>query len=354
MKGKLHRLLILGLILALIPFQVSLAEGLIQITTADLTPGLELNASWLILRPSSGNLDYAILTTPLSNPSPTPSWQIQSIKPGYKSGFNLGAGYVFPNCWSDMQLNWSHLNSNHSRSTFAENTQFVAPFFQVGPDSGTLKEARGKAHFHYDIVNLDFGAFMSVCGDLQLRFFGGLSGAELKLKLHSTFRDSSPNFFFSSRNYSKFTGLGPRLGISAAYDIVDCFCIVGQMAGSMLVGNQRLNTSYIANSSILNSLGVNPNRQGINSKTAHQVVPALDAKLGLNYSFLLANNSLFTVEAGYQAATFLNAIASYNPQSLFVVPPTPLQTGTFAVATMEKKQSHFSVDGPYLNFKLGF
>lgn len=353
MKGNGLRLILLGLALELGLLSAVFAEDdLFEMSTPDLAPGLELNTSALFLRPTGSNLDYAILTNSLSGPSP--SWDIQSIKTRYKPGFNLGATYVFPNSWNDIQLNWSHLNTKHTNSVIADTTQFVAPFFQVGPDASTLREAKGKAKFNYDIVNLDAGAFMSVCTDLQLRFFGGLSGTQFKQKLISNFRDNTPNFHLTSKNTSKFTGLGPRLGFSASYDIVDCFSVVGHMAGSLLIGTQRLDTNYYSSSQALTVLGINRNRQGIHSYSSHQVVPALDAKLGLNYSFPFANNSLFTVEAGYQAATFLSAIAAYNPQSLVLTPATPIQTGTIAVATMEKKQSNFSVDGPYLNFKLGF
>ncbi len=349
MRGQLLKLAFISLVLEFLPIHsLSANDGPIQITTPDLTPGLELNFSALYLRPTGSNLDYAILTNSFS-PAPQ-NWDIQTIKPRFKTGFNIGAGYSLPNSWSDIQLNWSHLRNHRQRSIQADATQYVAPFYQVGPDSFTLKQAFGKAKFSFDVVNLDLGVFMSVCSDLQLRFFGGLTGAEIKQKLYATFNDPSPNFFLTQKNVSKFTGLGPRLGFGGGYEFIDCFNIVGHMAGSLLIGNQRQQARFYSQSNDLSAAGIFQNKQGIRSHSAHQVVPALDARLGLNYSFAIANNSLFTVEAGYQAYTFINALLSYNPQSV----GAPIQAGTVPIATMVKSQSNFSVDGPYLNFKLGF
>lgn len=320
---------------------------------------IQFSVSALFLRPSSNMLDFAVLSH--SVPSFASNLEIQSLKLHYKPGFQMGAVYVFPNECADIQLNWWHLKTSASRFVVSNRNQFISPLYRIGAPAAIVREARGHTKFHYDVVNLDAGLFACFCHegnetrDWKLRFFTGLSAAELKQHLTSNFQGNvlqgnTPDFSFTSQNASKFSGLGPRFGIGGAHGLVDYLSVVGHMAGSLLVGNQHANTYYHAHSNALLPTGVFDNHHGIFSRKANQVVPGVDARLGLQFNLPACDAFSLSLEAGYQAATYLNAITAYNPNAVV----STIQTGSLPAIGMEKRQSHFSVDGPYLNFKLGF
>lgn len=305
--------------------------------------GFEFSASLLYLQPASNNLDYAILTSPF--PVPTPNWAIQSIHTDYSPAFNLGARYIFADAAHDIKLNWSHFKSNDSATVQADSLQFVGPFFQIGPDAGTIRQAHGQTKFDYDVVNLDIGQLINYAQNMPIRLFGGVSSARIRQELISVFQNNAPaSFAVRSLNSSKYTGIGPRVGVESAFNVYNHVNLTGQLAGAVLVGTMQPNTHYQSTSPTLSGLGIGINNQGIRKSSTNEVVPELDAKVGFNYSVPFNNNAVLTLEAGYMGAIYINALTNYNPSSVV----SPAQAGTIAVATMIKTQSNFSVQGPYL------
>lgn len=305
--------------------------------------GFEFSGSLLYLQPASSNLDYAILTSPL--PVPTPNWAIQSIHTDYSPAFNLGAKYIFADAAHDIKLSWSHFKSNDAAAVQADPLQFVAPFFEVGPNAASIRQARGHTKFDYDALNLDVGQLINYAQNMPIRLFGGVSGARLKQELVSVFQNNTPSTVsIRSLNASKYSGVGPRIGVEGAFNVYHHVNLTGQLAGAVLVGKMQPNTHYQSSSPTLAGLGIGINNQGIRKSSTNEVVPELDAKLGLNYSFPFNNTAVFTLEAGYMGAVYVNALTNYNPSSVV----SPSQLGTIAVATMIKTQSNFSVQGPYL------
>ena len=319
----------------------------------DSNTGFEVTASVLFLQPAGTNLDYAILGFPL--PVNSPHWNTETINPSYSTGFNVGARYGFRNTENDVRLDWTHLNTSDSDAAYAGTSEFVVPFNQVGPSLGqqlnpATQQAHATAKFNYDVVNLDAGEYVDYGKHTQLRFFAGLSGAQLKEQLTTSFQDNGATFQFSSINNSKFTGMGPLFGIDGIYTLPRGFGVIGKIAGSALIGGSEPSTLYSSSSPQLAAAGVSVNHQSINSPTTTQVVPSLDGKLGLDYAYSFGKDLVFTIAAGYQAATYFNALVSYNPSSLF----GEINLGTVAVSTMEKSVSNFSVNGPFIDFSLKF
>jgi hypothetical protein len=341
-----------------------------------LAPGFEFSASALYLQPSSNNLDYAILTNPIlpgSGPivgALTPNWEKQYIDPDYQFGFNLGVRYILPNTKNedgsiyDMALDWTHLNTSDSDSVIASKNnpvQFVGPDYQIGPDAGPIRSAQSNVKYNFDVVHMDFGIYKNYGNYVRTRFFGGLSGTHIKQTLTTTFAGNvlkseegleeglnDGPFSVTSENISKFTGVGPRLGANGTVYIGKSFGIIGEAAVSALIGTQKTEMNFASSSARLAKAGIDVNYQQIASESTTKVIPAIDTKLGLNYTRELSNNKSVAIELGYQAAIYINAIDEVFPTSLVTDPPTPLQTGTIAVNTMGESQSDFSVNGPYL------
>src|SRR6185503_5391712 len=110
----------------------------------------------------------------------------------------------------------------------------------------------------------------------------------------------------SNTTSSKFTGAGPRIGISARFNR-PTFQFFGDFAAIALIGTQQLRTDFNTVSSTFP--GGNP--QSFTSPNATQVVPGLDTRLGGAYSFQLGRG-ICKIEAGYMAVAYINAINSYS------------------------------------------
>ena len=313
------------------------------VENSNAQPQLEAWASLLFLQPSSGNLEYATLVSPL--PLPTPNWANQSVGPDLTGAFNVGVRYIVPESTHDFQLAWTHLNANAHASVVAGSDQFVGPAYEIGPDASLFQIARGSVDFQYDSVNFDVGTPLTSCGPAQVRVFGGLQYAHISQNLSANFQSEDGFFANGNTTDSLFNGVGPRLGmkINCAEGNLD---FVGEMAGSALIGRSESRIDFTAPSPELVGLSIPPpNRQSLTSPDATQVVPSLDAKLGAAYS-VPGRYGLFRIEAGYQAAVYIDAINQYALSEV-VTPPVAQSVGVF-LRTAEHLQTNFTVHGPYV------
>lgn len=332
---------------------ISTAQA-IEVTIPNLPSGYEFTASILYLKPGADNLGWAVVTDFL--PVTTPTWHVQTMKPGYEFGFNLGTRYIFPNSGTDVQLNWSHLNTHDTSNVAVDPStrptrQWISPFSQTGtaPEGGevtgiaSLKVANAKLSFNYDVVNLDVGKFIDFGSNMRTRFFSGLSGVRIKEKLRSTFQ-GLPLPILSFDNTSSYTGIGPRLGFNNSYNVYSHFSLVCQLAGAVFAGNmQPAEYKFKGSSAALTAVGISVNNEEIGSSNVTQLVPSLDAKIGVNYNLDFSSNSSLTFELGYMGAVYINPLSSYETNTNVLA----LDSGSLSSSTIKHTQSNFSVGGPY-------
>lgn len=332
------------------------SNNFLNVSIPDLQPGFEFSITALALRPGASNLNYVIYNKGL--PLQSPSWTEKEIAPGFGAAFQLGARYIFPE-GKDVSLDWTHLNSSSFSSTVAPNTNFfLGPDYEIGPTGIPIRNATGNAQFKYDVINLDAGQFVDFGKHVEMRVFVGLSNTYLREQVNATYTGNTTGLYkgpFSTRQEvtANFTGIGPRLGIEASYLTDKGFGFVGKAAASALIGSSYAKTAYISSAQQLKVVnGQNTNYQTIQDNNITQVIPGFDAKLGLIYKHGFSNCTILTLEGGYQAAVYINAINQYLPASL--VAGQPLETGSIFVATMSHTQSNYSVQGPYVTVALQF
>ena len=310
---------------------------------------LEVTFGALILQPTGTNLDYAVLGFPF--PVVSPHWDVATINPSYSAGFDLGGRYIFQNNVNDVQLNWDHLNTNNSNSTYAGSGQFATPLFQSGPSIGqnsnpATQQAHAIAKFNYDVVNIDVGHVVDYSAQTQVRYFAGLSGAQLKEWFSVSFQDNAQTFDINSINKSRFIGIGPLFGVDGLYKLPHNIGVTGSLAASALMGSMQPRTDYISTSPEITG----QNYQSITPRNTTQVVPGIEGKLGLNYVYSFDNGALAKVAVGYEYANYFNAIVAYNPATVF----GEINTGTIALESLGKSVSNFAVNGPYVNLSIQF
>jgi hypothetical protein len=331
-----------------------------------LPPRLTFGAGVLVLKPGADNLGFATVTTflPLDNPQ----WAVQTLDPRFQPGFSVGARHVFPSPGRDIRIHWEDLRTNDSSYVAVSDpaTQWISPFSQTGPSTSEqanqvgifhFKAAQGQVKFAYDMVNLDAGQTVNIGANTQLRLFAGLSYVRLREQLISTFYNdpnivpvppvvAPPNQSLQSlslNNTSTFTGLGPRLGITTAYNLSHGFNFVGQLSGAILAGwMQPAQYSFAA----VFENGVNSEQ--ISSHRVSQVVYATDAKLGANYVRPLGNKLVLYIESGFKAAVFIDPFSTYETSTNVL----PLDIGSLSTNSMRHTPSNFTLNGFYATCSL--
>lgn len=243
--------------------------------------------------------------------------------------FNLEASYHF-NTGNDLNLNWYHLShkttSNSGASAFSN--------FFVAPPTFTAVSLQASVEPSWDAVNLEFGQHVDFSEHKKIRFHGGAQYA----RIHTATAFTGTSFTTTQglgitssdveilNNDITYNGFGPRLGADLSYKLSKGFAVYANGATALLVG--KSNFSQIHNNIITTSTPrISDTTDTLNgSRTA--IVPELEGKLGLNYTYLMRHGEL-TFDAGYLWINYFNA------------------------QTIAVNDSDFGVQGPFLGVKWG-
>jgi hypothetical protein len=370
-----------------------------QLVVPNLKSGIDITLEGLYLQPTNSDLDYAAVATTNSaglnnvngnNAVITNNTNVQTVDPDYNFGFRVGLGYTFEDSGNDVQLAWTHFNHTDSDSVTPDygsvlSTRYGvgAPLFyahnlsQIGGTDVNDVHASSDVKTKLDSVDLDVGQYVDVGTRLRLRMFAGLRFAEVTSDMANTYSANHVHSAVGTKppettttdtvlveNYnSKFTGIGPRVGVDSVYHIGNCFGIVAHAAVALLVGEVESDSNGSFNS-VRTTTGGAPDVTvnltdldgdgsltvigTLDSNDSSRVVPVLDAKLGLNYSHAFENESILTIEGGYQATQYIDAVDRLDG-SASGVSASP-QAGPVAASVQSSRTtSSVGFNGPYLS-----
>ncbi len=213
-------------------------------------------------------------------------------------GYRLEGSYHF-NTGNDATVTWIHYQNDSTSDGFAG----LIPF---SPLAAPLVSSYGLADDSYfNQVNLVLGQHADFGLVKKMRFFGGLQYVNIHDTAIAYFVHSPaqliPVGITAVNQYEKtdFKGVGPVVGIDYSYDLTNEFSVTATGAGSILYGNNRVNYGYVGNPTgaiLLDHYG---------SKST--VVAGLEAKLGVNYAYPMAQGVL-NLQGGYQVMNYFNAV----------------------------------------------
>jgi hypothetical protein len=283
----------------------------------------------------------------------------------YDTGWQAAIGYIFDNTANGIELSYRNFNSSQTSGPtgdFNLNIDTSLAGFGLGSPDGTYADQNNK----YQNWDLMISQFIDIGTHVQMRFLGGLSyldnlGQTSKTNTHLDYAYAyltiptreelhTHNNDIYTESTSRFSGLGPRVGMDARYDFGDDlegFGIVGGASLAYFLGDLKNENHVNINGCIETGGGastaancdIDEDSFAIGANATDQndnhAVTNLRANLGIDYVYYFEDQDLPTLglELGYEVDTFFDGV------------------GSVGILGGETDVTDVTFSGPYLNIK---
>ncbi|MFT4058172.1 MAG: Lpg1974 family pore-forming outer membrane protein [Legionella sp.] len=226
---------------------------------------------------------------------------IKDVGNSWDWGYRLEGSYYF-STGNDVTVNWTHFHSNANHAN-------IIAFLPLSP---VAIPSLFKNSDHFDQVNVVMGQHVDFSMKNKMRIYAGMQYANIQSMAQTYITNpevvaltTSPLNIFNNTDYK---GFGPTLGVNYTYDLYNGLSIVANGAGSLLYGTARYHEGIVvSNFGLIEA-------QAYARKKA--IVPSLEAKLGLNYTYNFAQGMIVNLDAGYQVINYFNVLSTQQFQIL--------------------------------------
>lgn len=286
----------------------------------------------LYMEPTNADFQYAQVN---DGSTPTAHNKNKSVNGSHDWGGTIDVAYMFPGNSRDVKLSYTHLHmdDNSGSTSTINNGNSISSPFSFGNFNDPIETAKGRSDYDYDSIDLVFGQWIRIGERVDLHPFGGLRWSKIDESDKGTYFTNNTSNYAEGKISSDFNGIGPRAGIDAAVHVGSGVSIVGTVGASLLVGS--IDTK-VTQSTFLGGEFDNGTTYK-NDEDAH-VIPELDARLGINYTYNFDPATALGVELGYQAVNYFDV-----SDKDFIDATTP--------NTINNSED-FGYHGPYLRVQL--
>jgi hypothetical protein len=278
--------------------------------------GFSFGADALYVKPSASNGAYITIAGTNTGTTTAPAFNdtIRVADPSYQWGFDVNAAYRIPCTGNDVTAIWTHLGNNsdnHDHVSFPVSIGIGDDVFLPGAIT-----ASGNVDFNnYDAVDIDFGQRVNFGDYFNFRIFTGVRWAQVEENINATATLFVPGIVGALpattatdavQDESKFNGVGPQFGLDGRYCLGYGFGVDANITTSLLIGTGDASTTETITTA---TVGAATTQAIINTdldnRTGH-VVPALDASLGLDYTYNFnhCNRSSLVIQAGWKVIQY--------------------------------------------------
>lgn len=287
------------------------AEAPPLIKPTETTPGFKASAEVLYMRPSRGNLDFAIKDPDTDS---YPEGTVGEIEPDYQLGGRFGLGYDLGS-GTEIGVQFTGLKSHDSESATAPSGGSLWGLWLHANsviDDNDVDTAKARYDFEHYAIDLNARQKLNIGRHFGLTLEGGLRYASMNQDFDIAYRQNVTSELhrdatISSENH--FSGWGPRLGVGLDWRMGYGFNVFSSVAGSLMMGDFDL--SYreedLAAGATTTTTRVNM-KQGIHNR----IIPVVEMKLGVGYAHKLKNGWTVGANAGYEWQNWFNMVTAHH------------------------------------------
>lgn len=286
-----------------------------------------------------------------------------SVDEGYSWWFGADVSYAFPGNGRDVTLAYEGLHATASDNTAVPPagangfTELVSDFTGI-----YYQTARGETNTRYDAGDLLFGQKIDVGTRIGLHPFLGVRYAHIDTTDSGSYYNAASTLFSSddttrtaAENASlenQFNGVGPRLGSDAEINLGSGFSVRARLGLSVLIGSHSIDNDAVV---VLGADIDNPEMTIYgtnNSDSQTRVIPEIDGRLGLNYTYSININTTLGLEVGWQATNYFNVISDQYPVHFGIAGIADTDIGGAVGNQQYDSTSNFGLQGPYARLQL--
>lgn len=308
---------------------------------------------------TNGDLDYA--TANFSTGSLFFS-ELRSARPSFDYAWGANVGYEFPFAARDINLKYFHFDINNTEAIFSFPFSITPIGFNLITIPDNFMTIAERTQYDLNQFDLLAGQTLDVGCRLVLHPNAGLRWTDFERRI--TTNDFQPLIFLLplfndvlTDQKSNFDGVGPIVGLDASYYLGTGIGVVAHLDSALLVGDidSKLDATAVVFTPLVGTDAII--KFNFKNESQHRVVPVLDGKLGVDYTYLFNcfSNAYITAEVGYQVSEYFNLIdrlyGTATVESLAVPNLTQFILPNSAQIT-ERRTADFSLSGPYVNLTL--
>lgn len=289
---------------------------------------------------SNGDFDYAASNIIFAS---SRDGFIYNLDSDYHWAWGVHGSYFTPNGVNDITLRYFHARNGEDDN---DTVSFVDGVGPLGTPNGVTNGDRlwGSESTKLDQIDLVGGQYIPIRSCLTLHPFAGLRWAEIRRTLDSTNYDTPDGQFTLFHQHSKFIGIGPNVGMDANYFLTPNFSLVASLGTSLLVGDVKPHVAIFADG--FNVPGNTDFHHVTPKNKSHRIVPALDIKLGADYTYIFDSSTLsnLSVELGWKFTEYFNSMDSINI----------LTANAQGIGATRSSSGDLSLQGPYAELSVAF
>jgi len=273
------------------------AKSDFAVTVPNQDAGWHVGANGLVFQVSNRDMNYATTSTVSGSTTHT---SVDAVEPDYDIGFDVNAGYHFEGTGSDVTAAFEYFSNDDSDTTTGATASSVTTV------NGDFHRARGENDLDYYAIDLMGHEAVDVGNNLDMHLGAGLRYANIDNEFTTRGFDNLTNELGNaSKNESDAWGIGPRITFDGFYDIYQGFGLEAGLGASLLYGE----TDYTVTDTSFNSATGPGTITNVDKKDdSNQLIPELDAKIGLGYNYHINQDYSMNFHAGWKTIHYFDVV----------------------------------------------
>jgi hypothetical protein len=294
---------------------------------------------WIYLSPRTPDTEYARVLQQSNN---LIQGERECFKWDFSSGWEVFASIQQRSCdecyaWDIRGSYTAYKNSNKS-CTHISGTEFIFPLVGFLPDSDTNRFDQAVACNCIDYQNAvgEFGWTVFCDCPFTFRLFAGAEYANIQENLRISYQTAASGLARQVELRPKMNGVGPRIGFNGYWDAYCGFGVVAKFSTALLISTLKGKLNQEEGEIVWKEKYC----------TRTDLIPDIQAKLGLTWRTRCFDCFTFAIEGGYQAAYYFGPLQRLKVTNVGgMVEPIPV--------TMIQSEN-FGLDGYFINASISF